>query len=184
MAFQTASATLKVNKNGGRMRIISHTKIGLTTNFVFIFCTGQTLDVKLQLPWLQKAVLTLTVGIWAWFSDAAAWTRWSEPQLWKEWVNTATKGKRNLLLITRSRGLPSLLKIVVKRNCKITPWLLLLCSSLSFYAPCPLRKTVIPKADILLLLRGLYFFTISNVCILSVCDWSACVNIWPIMILK
>ena len=124
--------------------------------------TGQRLDVKLQLPRLQKAVLKSTVWIWACFFcccflDAAAWTRWSEPQFWKEKDNTSTSGKRNLFLIPWSFGLFSLLKVVVKRDSKIAPWLLLVCNPLSVHAPCSLQKTIIPKADILLLLRGLCF---------------------------
>ena len=178
LAFQTASATPKVKT------VISHTKIRHTNNFVFIFCTGQRLGVKLQLPWLQKAVLKSTVRIWARFLDAAAWTRWSEQWFWKEWVNTATSGKRHLFLITRSCGLPSLLKLVVKRGYMIALWLLLVCSRLSCHAHFSLRKTIIPKADIVWLLRGLCFFTVSNVCIQTVCNWSACVDIWPAMILK
>ena len=132
-----------------------------------------------------EAVLKSTVRIGVCFLDAAAWTRWSEPWFWKEQVvTTATSGKRNLFLIPRSCWLPSLLQIVVKRDCMIAPWLLLVCSPLSFHAPRSLPKTLLPKADVLLLLRGLWFFTISNVCILSVCNWSACVRILPITIFK
>ena len=62
MAFQTANGTLNVKTNGGQNRQKLRTlKRGHTKNFVFIFYTGQWLGVKLQLPWLQNAVLKSTV---------------------------------------------------------------------------------------------------------------------------
>ena len=45
-------------------------------------------------------------------------------------------------------------------------------------------ETIIPKENILSSLRSLCSFAISNVCIQSVCNWSVCVNIWPVIILK
>ena len=41
--------------------VTSYTEIGTYQGLCFYFCTEQRLGVKLQLPWLQNAVLKSTV---------------------------------------------------------------------------------------------------------------------------